>query len=421
MSAQNHILLVNYDFPPNHGIGGRRWGKFARQLAHFGYVVHVLKAEPLPKGADSAWKEDVIHANIRITSLPRQYPSAFSHPGSDLLSKMKYRIHKWNLERIVEGTIYDLSIGWSKVFLPAARKLIRQHNIGQVIATGAPWQMLYDLCSIKPEFPGIQFLIDFRDPWITAMNYGMSGLSASRKSAEANKQTFVLENADVVTTPAQHITDELKFWATQHCKKQAHFELLSHFFDPDDFVRPTPEEHDKYNKITFVYGGDLYMGMEPQLKMLRDQILDIKARRPDLYSNFQVRIFTNSSGKILNGIEAIEVNTPIGKKLIDEIQKSHFCLVMLPDNKRNDMTTKFVEYFAYRKPMLVVASPGSASEFAEHHRIGVRLNDSENHLEKIIERALLGDFPYDPNFDYSSYSLPLVTQKLISLFSPALR
>lgn len=421
MHEQKNILLVNFDFPPNYGIGGRRWGKFARQLAESGYNVNVIKADPLPGAAASHWEQDVIHPNIHITSLPRKYPSAFSHPGNDLLSKLKYRIHKWNLERLVTGTIYDLSIGWSEVMLPAARSLIHQHRITQVIATGAPWQMLYDLCSIKHEFPGIHYLIDFRDPWTSAVNYGMAGLSTSRKQAEENKQTFVLEHADVVTTPAQHITDELKQWAKKHCGKMARFELLSHFFDPVDFMNneTTPATQD--NKITFVYGGDLYVGMEAQLKLLRNQIFEIKSNRPDIYDQLRVKIFTNSSVNLFDGLEAVEVKKSIGKKLVDEIRKAQFCLVMLPDNKRNDMTTKFVEYFAYRKPLLVVASPGSASEFVEKHKIGFRLDGKENHLIKIMERAVQGEFPYNEEFDFSAYSLPEVTQKLITLLSPSTR
>jgi hypothetical protein len=421
MSDSKHILLVNYDFPPNHGIGGRRWGKFAKQLASCGYTVHVIKADPLPKAADSAWKDDVIHPQIHITSLPRQYPSAFSHPGSDLLSRIRYKIHKWQLERTVPGTIYDLSIGWRKVLLPAARKLITEHNITQVIATGAPWQMLYDLCSIKKEFPGIHYVIDFRDPWTTALNYGMAGLSKTRRAQEEAKQTFVLEHADVVTTPAQHITDELASWAALHCKHQARYELLSHFYDPADFSNATASEGVSDDKITFVYGGDLYLGMEPQLNMLRDQVLSLKEQRPDLYGKIRIRIFTNSDARILAGMDVIEISPSIGKRLIGEIRKAQFCLVMLPDNKRNDITTKFVEYFAYQKPLIVVASPGSASEFVTQHRIGLRLDESENNLVAIMERALRSDFPYDHQFDFSSYSLPEVTKKLVSLFSPTAR
>jgi hypothetical protein len=421
MESKPHILLVNFDFPPNRGIGGRRWAKFARQLVETGYVVHVIKADPLPGAADSAWKEDAQHPDIRITSLPRNYPKAFSHPGKDIFSKIKYRYYKWQLERATEGTIYDLSIGWASILVPAIRQIVQSHHIRQLIATGAPWQMLYDVCSIKKEFPGIHYLIDFRDPWITAINYGMAGLSPARKAAESAKQTFVLEHADVVTTPAQHITDELRDWAKQHCHHQAQFELLSHFYDPSDFLRKEKAEKHHSEQITFVYGGDLYVGMEPQLNNLRKQIEEVQAKRPDLYKRMKFRIFTNSASNLLNGIDAVEILPSIGKKLIDEIFAAQYCLVLLPDNKRNDMTTKFVEYFAYRKPMLVVASTGRASDFVEHHKIGLRLNEAEHNLINIMDRAIQGKFPYDNNFEFESYALPAVTEKLISLLSPTVR
>lgn len=421
MVSKQHILLINFDFPPNRGIGGRRWAKFARQLVQTGYVVHVIKADPLPGAADSAWHEDVLHPDIRITSLPRKYPSAFSHPGSGIISKIKYRYYKWHLERSTPGTIYDLSIGWDSVLLPAVRHIVQTHQIRQLIATGAPWQMLYDLCSIKKEFPGIHYLIDFRDPWITAVNYGMAGLNPKRKAAEAAKQTFVLEHADVVTTPAQHITDELKAWSETHCSHQARYELLSHFYDPSDFHHAGKSRTSEKDPITFVYGGDLYVGMEPQLQLLKKQIEEVKAKRPDLYRKMKFKIFTNSVNNVLSEIEAVDVSPSIGKKLIDEIYAAHYCLVLLPDNKRNDMTTKFVEYFAYKKPMLVVASKGSASDFVEQHRIGLRLDETGHHLIKIMEQAIEGKFPYNNSFEFESYALPAVTKKLISLLSPSTR
>jgi hypothetical protein len=46
-TTKKHIILVNYDFPPNKGIGGRRWGKLAKEFAEQNCIVHVIKAEAL--------------------------------------------------------------------------------------------------------------------------------------------------------------------------------------------------------------------------------------------------------------------------------------------------------------------------------------------------------------------------------------
>jgi len=413
--APQHILIVNYDFPPNRGIGGRRWGKLSKQLALQGYIVHVIKADALKDAADSAWTDDVSHPNIHVTSLARKYPAAFSHPKSDIISKLKYRYHKWNLKRKTSGTIYDLSIGWEELLIPTFRKIIHEFQITNVIATGAPWNMLYELCLVKKEFPGIHYLIDFRDPWITATNYGMAGLEPKRKKAEEKKQTFVLEHADVITTPADHITEELFQWSQNHCKNIAKFELLSHFYDENDIS--TNEDISKKNndKITFIYGGDLYLGIDEQLLWLQKQLLNIRGGNPDLYKRIQIKIYTNTPNTTFENIEAVELKPSIGKKIFHEIHKADFCLVMLPNNKKNDLTTKFIEYLAFRKPLIVIASEGSASNFVEKNKIGLRLNDTNNNLENIATRALSGILPYDNSFDFGAYSLPSVTNNLIKL------
>lgn len=407
---------MNYDFPPNRGIGGRRWAKFSSQLVAEGYKVYVIKADPLKGFDDSAWSDDVASSDIHVTSLPRKYPVAFSHPGSNLFSKILYRYHKWKLENSVAGTIYDLSIGWQSVLAPAFRKIMREKNITNVIATGAPWQMLVDICRLKQEFPKMHLITDFRDPWLSAKNYGMEGLSGERRKEEEYKQAFVLENSDIVTTPAAHITAELKQWASERCARQARFELLSHFYDPNDYSINIARPTDRSDKLTFIYGGDLYLGLQPQLELLRSQILHLKKNRPELYQKLDIRIYTNTPDFTFRDIDKVHVAASIGKKLNAEIALSDFCLVLLPDNKRNDMTTKFIEYFPFRKPMIVVASEGEATRFVTQHGIGIQLNPAKNTLENIMDRYIAGESLYNHNFDFSAYSLPNVTRQLISYF-----
>ena len=70
------ILIICHSFPPNSGIGGRRWAKFAKELAHRGYTVHVIRNSTTARVRTSLWTNDVKNPNIIAHPLPDRYPGA---------------------------------------------------------------------------------------------------------------------------------------------------------------------------------------------------------------------------------------------------------------------------------------------------------------------------------------------------------
>ena len=71
----NKILLVCYSFPPNPGVGGRRWAKFAKYLVKSGHYVEVINAK-LTTDKLSTWSKDaqLLHEKNHVHSLPTSYP-----------------------------------------------------------------------------------------------------------------------------------------------------------------------------------------------------------------------------------------------------------------------------------------------------------------------------------------------------------
>ncbi|MFM7309334.1 MAG: hypothetical protein ACKOZY_01895 [Flavobacteriales bacterium] len=237
MKQSKRFLLINFDFPPNQGIGGRRWAKLAKALAHTGHEIHVVKADAIEGNITSTWDSDVRHHRIHVMSVARTYPKSISHSNSSLLGKIRFRISRMRLLAREKGTIYDQSIGWDKVMLDACRRIIREQDIQYIVATGAPWNLLVYAAQLKAEFPHCLLLADYRDPWLMAKNYGMSSLTEERMRAEIAKQCFVFEHADFVTTPYAYLTESLRQWSLEHATHQPHFDTLTHFYDPDDIQK----------------------------------------------------------------------------------------------------------------------------------------------------------------------------------------
>jgi glycosyltransferase involved in cell wall biosynthesis len=414
MADGKKILIINYDFPPNSGIGGRRWAKFAKQLAVEGHDVFVIKANPVKNQDQSYWSEDVIHDRIHVFSLPRIYPELFSHPKPDLISRLKYRWYKYRMNAQEKGTIYDISNGWGKNLIDTATRLIETENIQNICATGAPWRMLYDTAILKEKFPQMQLIIDYRDPWLNAKNYGMPGLDASRRKEEERKQTFIFEHADVVVTPYSYLTKELKNFSISRNKHQPNFQVLTHCYDPEDIslIEKTQEGF-----ITLIYGGDLYTGIQDELKLLRRSIENWFNNSDEKKQKLRVRIFTNrSDDRTLEGLECVSILPGIGKKIFQEIAASDASLIILPKNKKDDRTTKFFETLACRRPFIVVSDEGEVTQFVRENRLGYILQRDGSNFGEIIEDIKKGSPDFQKNFPVEQYSLKEVTAQLKTYF-----
>ena len=180
-TTKKHIILVNYDFPPNKGIGGRRWGKLAKEFAEQNCIVHVIKADALSDTDKSVWSEEVNSRNIFVHVLPRVYPQILLTQPSNFFEKFQYRKALNAVKKNYKGTPYDISLGWETHLVPKLNELAKKHPIEWVFATGAPWDMLRVVAEWKKEHPSIKYWADFRDPWLNARNYGMPFLSPEKK------------------------------------------------------------------------------------------------------------------------------------------------------------------------------------------------------------------------------------------------
>ncbi|MDP4952141.1 MAG: hypothetical protein NWQ53_00730, partial [Flavobacteriales bacterium] len=230
MTEQKHIVLVNFDFPPNSGIGGRRWAKFARYLAENNVLVHVIKADPLKGDQPSIWADEVKHENIIIRSLERSLPQFFTHPSGQLWDKVRYRIYKNKLRARCLGTIYDQAIDWEPALVQALTDITQKHPISTIIASGAPFNLLYYVAKFKAQHKDLQFIADYRDPWLSARNYGMPELNDEQMAHEVQKQDKVLAHADLVFSPYLSLSKKIEQENTKGLGNAVYLEL-AHCYD----------------------------------------------------------------------------------------------------------------------------------------------------------------------------------------------
>ena len=369
-TTKKHIILVNYDFPPNKGIGGRRWGKLAKEFAEQNCIVHVIKAEALSDTEKSVWSEEVNSRSIFVHALPRVYPQILLTQPSKFFEKLQYRKALNAVKKNYKGTPYDISLGWETHLVPKLNELAKKHPIEWVFATGAPWDMLRVVAEWKKEHPFIKYWADFRDPWLNARNYGMPFLSPEKKKEEEEKTQSVIQHADVLSAPAIQILEHfssLNFIPPDN-KKIFH---LKHFHSEPKLTEQSFGFSSR--EITIEYGGEIYLDTEPFLEEMSKDLTKLRESDPALYERLQLNFHSTSFEKIkaiFKHHPCVRISDSIGKKIEDRITQAHWCIILLADHNKDFFTTKYFEYQTLGTPYLYLGAKGEVLQTIENENRG---------------------------------------------------
>lgn len=410
---QEHILLINHDFPPNQGIGGRRWGKLAKGLAVEGYVVHVIKAEPIKGNTPCAWTADVDHPNIKVVEIPRTFPQVLSHTGSSVFEKLLYRLSIMWLKIVVRGTIYDLSAQWGKQLVIECNRICKHFPISRIIATGAPWHMLYEIACWNDHNLNLPLIVDFRDPWHNARIHGMKNLSPSRREYESYKQARVLASASCIVSPDPVILQEMNEFASARkvqIKKQL---LLRHFFDEDDFIHLKEEIKpvEERNFFQIVYGGDIYQDMEAELQQIDTFFKNHSNSNPRV----ELHIYTDArKPQVLTGVDGVQFFPSAGKSFYEIATRADALLIILPKHLNHVFSTKFYDYLPLKKPFIVATQGGAVADYVRENKLGYAwmLEDKFPWYDELYREGCISR----DDFDISPFSLKATIHQLTSVF-----
>jgi hypothetical protein len=368
-SLDNHIVLINFDFPPNYGIGGRRWGKFAKELASRQIHVHVIKAKPKDKRS-SHWSKDVQSDYIHVYEFDRKAELNRWSIGVGILDKITYRLALWLNLRKDPGTPYDLAIGTERAIHAHLHAITTTHQVEWIIATGAPFNILFYTANFVLQSSKYKYWADLRDPWLDAVNYGMSELSGTRNQAEYDKASAVLKAATIVSCPtyeALRILEKIGNGAYTHKLYE-----LRHFYDPAEVNSKSANVDSE--KLTLVYGGDIYPGTEVFLAQVFEDLRKLKRDFPDLYNRMNIRFYSDNISRVnqdFSDLDVVSYDTSIGNGIFDEIAASDWNIILLSDFNRHFFTTKYFEYEPFGKPYMYIGPEGKVAKEIQQEHIGL--------------------------------------------------
>lgn len=395
-TTARHVLVVNYDFPPNAGIGGRRWGCLARGMADRGWQVHAVKADPLPGRNNSVWRKVIEHPNIEVHSLPRRYPQVLTHqPGRACVPSLVHRIHHraalaWT-SLAYRGTPYDISLGWEKVLLPCLQKIITACPVKWIFATGAPWDMLRVIAHHKTlhQEQDLRLWFDFRDPWLLDQpDYGMRTLGARKSIEEKAKARMIMEQADVISAPDGAILRGFT-QAGAPPRETTQLVVLPHFYVPQESTPLFNPSSD--GTIRIVYGGTVYAGTRAYLEAMASDLDKLRVQQPDIYARLRIDFYTDNGSvieQIFSRHATVRALAGVGTGIYDQIAVARWCMILGAGHNKDYFTTKYYEFQPIGTPYLHVG---------EHGAVARRIVDQGRGLDwqSFLTRCLAGT-PPDP-------------------------
>lgn len=359
-------VLINFDFPPNEGIGGRRWGYLANELAkHFNLIV--IKAEPQSLAAQAS--KGVVNSPFQVIEIKRKYPRILSTKTTSLFQKLRYRLALAYLKITHKGTIYDQSIGWEKELIPQLKAIQQKQEIRWVFATGAPFNMLYHIAKWKSNYSNTNLWVDFRDPWLNAQNYGMKTLSEARKRNEKFKASLVLQNATVISTPAIQIFEEFDEILGELKSPPLLYELKHYYVEHTSLL----SEKANSEAIQITYGGEIYIGLESHLARLDADLNQLKEKQPAWYEKLKINFYVRDKSKLqqLSKHKNVFIHDVIGNEIEQIIAKSNWCLILLAFHNKDFFTTKYFEFQKLQTPFLYLGDDGLVAEKIQEEKRGI--------------------------------------------------
>lgn len=417
------ILIISHTFPPAAGVGGRRWAKFAKYLKRRGHDVFVLAAENC-FNERSDWTSDV--AGINIEYLPFRYPRRVVGPVRNLIDKILYHLIIRLLSILDSGNYFDRSIFWKNQIQKRVSSYILEKQIETVIVTGAPFRLVYFVTALKSKFPRVRFISDFRDLWTADTEVSaFSHLSSKRLEKEKEFEKAAVNNSDLVFTVSEKMCSYFNSIGIK-----GNSVLIPNGYDPEDIdgIGRGTGTAPISGEVRFIFAGTVYHNLDYVLKPFFGAVARLKRERPDLYKVFSLDFFGKFPEEYKGHIKEHAIGDVVhvhGKipypLLLEKTRAAHYGVLLLNDLYNFSFSTKFCEYMALRKKMIVVSNKGETAEYVDANGLGFHLDATQpyNGLVTAIERAVANNFNIETNqhFDVSVFAIDRITIKLETYLS----
>ncbi|MCX8080336.1 MAG: hypothetical protein N3F09_03770 [Bacteroidia bacterium] len=348
---------------------------------------------------ESQWQRDITELKEDVYYLDDRYPFWLSVNPATFKEKLLYRASLIYVKALDNGNYFDKSILWRKKLLEKTNEIVRRFGINNLICTVAPFRSSYYLLEIKKLFNQLNYIVDYRDPWTNNQTaYGFQTISNKRLLLEIEMERQVLHNADYITSVSQEMFPYFFKIAGDIIKPKC-VEIKNGFDSEDIELKSNRFDFlsNENNNIRIAFTGTLYNKTESIFKKFVDALVNFN-------QNNDKQIILHLAGDIPDfGLKLVDNKNVFywGKlSLADSyslISNSHFGALFLTNDLNYSFSTKFYEYLAFRKPVLVASeNEGKTAEFITENNIGISFNKNNllEQFKRVIELSNTGMMNY---------------------------
>jgi glycosyltransferase involved in cell wall biosynthesis len=441
LSKMKKILIVSYHFPPDASVGALRAAKFAKYLPQFCWSPIILSVRDSYYAAiDESKLKDVasvaqIYRTRMLPHLSRIYLSAktrFQKREADTESDKTKRSPTKGSTILSFPRRLFLSLEClpdeKQVWIPAATwvglRIIAREKVDAIFTSGPPMSC-HVIGLLLKAATGRRWIADFRDPWMTHReDFVLSTKLSKAIEGWLEKQTII--HADKVVLATDRMQADLHQRYPESIGKTT---VILNGYDPRDFddhglaQRPSDRQY-----FTLTHAGSIYYKRtaEPFLVGLSRLIKSGRIPRARVRVNF-----IGSSPGVQERCRELEIDDVVRVAgamdypgCIQCLYRSDVLLLFAQDQPLQ-IPTKFYDYVAVKKPILVVAEEGATVDLARNvgGPIVIRPNDGahlETRLKELygqFERNALSSGEWNDEWIQRELTKVVLTRKLVNVIN----
>jgi len=413
------VLIITYYWPPAGGAGVQRWLKMSKYLTDFNVEPIILTVRPESASypvSDSSFLAEVPQ-NLRVIRTKSFEPlqvysrlfgkknvpySGFANVETDSFIS---RLSRW-----IRGNIFipDARKGWNKFAVKEANDLVQNEKIDTVITTGPPHSSHLIGLELKEKFK-LNWIADFRDPWIDIYYYSQLLHTARAKKSDKELELKVLSFSDLVLTVCP--SNQSLISAKLPSDLRAKVKLLPNGFDETDFEDIVPVKSDDF---TMVYTGTMAATyhFSPLLSALSK-----------LEIHWNLIIAGSISPEVRNQINEHHLGNKIDfrgylphAEVIRLLVSADLLVHVLPEYELGT-SGKLFEYIGSGRPILNIGrKDGDSAFYINEANAGKTFMENNNgEIELFIESLQAGKLNFDSN--RKSFTRKARAKNLVELIS----
>ncbi len=353
---------------------------------------------------------------IRIHSFPSFYPEILNNKPRGILHRFIYNLAKYMMQLISSGTPYDRALipgFWlERIMWKRAQRIKAKY----IIVSGAPFKLCYFATRNRKKY-NIPVIVDFRDPWTWGKAYGFILLGKKRFEVEKRMERITVENADLITVPAEPMLDYLKKTYPEHYSKMV---LLKHGFDQDLIVRHDFNRFKGKAVINLIHLGTIRDGIDAIMTQMAEVLLKAQGKiKLTFYTdeNKYEQIFLTAG---LLGTDVNYKKTLSQKEFFGKMGEFDFVFMAHPFHAKDDLVTKVYEIVYSKTPIIYVGDSGLLSEFLTKNHCGLYFNPA--HVsEDLTHEFLNSNIHFEGFAGIEEYSFEKLTDYFLEKVEEKLR